>query len=72
MGRSEWATARATSPRSRKSPELGKTIALGLFKGGLAHAGKTVVAAYPLKGEEVRLKIVSPHFIDQEGERLNA
>ena len=54
------------------SIELDKFIALGLFQGGLKHVGEEIVCAYPLKGEQVRARIVSPHFIDPKGERLNA
>jgi heterotetrameric sarcosine oxidase alpha subunit len=54
------------------STELNKFIALGLFNGGLKHEGEEIIAAFPLKNEQVRLKIVSPHFIDKAGERLNA
>jgi methylglutamate dehydrogenase subunit C len=54
------------------STELGKFIALGLYQGGLQHEGEEIIGAYPLKNEQVRLKIVSPHFIDKEGLRLHA
>jgi sarcosine oxidase subunit alpha len=54
------------------STELQKFIALGLYQGGLKHEGDEIIAAFPLKGEQVRLKLVSPHFIDKAGERLNA
>ncbi len=54
------------------STELGKYIALGLFKGGLAHEGKEIICAFPLKDEQVRCLIVSPNFIDKSGTRLNA
>ena len=54
------------------STELNKFIALGLYKGGLKHEGEDIVAAFPLKNEQARLKIVSPHFIDKEGTRLHA
>ena len=54
------------------STELGKWIALGLYAGGLRHEGAEVVCAYPLKNEFVRARIVSPHFVDAEGKRLNA
>jgi len=54
------------------STELNKFIALGLYKGGLRHEGEEIVAAFPLKNEQARLKIVSPHFIDKEGARLHA
>jgi len=52
------------------STELNKFIALGLYQGGLAHLGEEIVCAYPLKGERVRARIVSPVFIDPAGERL--
>ena len=54
------------------STELNKFIALGLYQGGLKHEGEEIVAAFPLKNEQVKLKIVSPHFIDREGARLHA
>ncbi len=54
------------------STELNKFIALGLYQGGLKHEGEEIVAAFPLKNEQAKLKIVSPHFIDREGARLNA
>ncbi|HVT50777.1 MAG TPA: sarcosine oxidase subunit alpha family protein [Dongiaceae bacterium] len=54
------------------SVELGKTIALGLYDGGLKHVGEEIVCAFPLKNELARAKIVSPHFIDPEGKRLHA
>jgi sarcosine oxidase subunit alpha len=54
------------------STELDKFIALGLYQGGLEHEGQEIVCAFPLKNEEVRARIVSPHFIDREGVRLHA
>jgi len=54
------------------SIELNKYIALGLYQGGLAHKGEEILAAFPLKGEQTRARIVSPHFIDPEGKRLHA
>jgi methylglutamate dehydrogenase subunit C len=54
------------------STELNKFIALGLYKGGLKHEGDEIIGAFPIKNEQVRLKIVSPHFIDKEGARLHA
>jgi methylglutamate dehydrogenase subunit C len=54
------------------STELSKFIALGLYDGGLKHEGEEIIAAFPLKNEQVRVKIVSPHFIDKEGARLHA
>ncbi|HWU00145.1 MAG TPA: glycine cleavage T C-terminal barrel domain-containing protein, partial [Terriglobales bacterium] len=54
------------------STELKKTIALALYKGGLKHVGEEILCAFPLKNELTRARIVSPHFIDPKGERLNA
>jgi sarcosine oxidase subunit alpha len=54
------------------SNELNKYIALGLFSGGLKHEGAEILCAYPVKNEQVRARIVSPHFIDSKGERLHA
>ena len=54
------------------STELGKFIALGLYQGGLKHEGEDIICAFPLKNEQTRARIVSPHFIDREGARLNA
>ena len=53
------------------STELDKYIALGLYQGGLSHTGEEIVSAFPLKGEYVRARIVSPHFVDPEGSRLH-
>ncbi|NGO52718.1 sarcosine oxidase subunit alpha family protein [Allomesorhizobium camelthorni] len=52
------------------SPTLGKYIGLGLFAGDLAIEGTEVLAAYPMKKEQVRARIVSPVFLDPEGKRL--
>jgi sarcosine oxidase subunit alpha len=52
------------------SPTLGKWIGLGFYAGGMAHEGEEIVAAYPVKGELVRARIVSPIFLDPKGERL--
>jgi methylglutamate dehydrogenase subunit C len=54
------------------SVELNKFIALGLYSGGLKHEGEEIIAAFPIKNEQVRLKVVSPHFIDKQGARLHA
>jgi sarcosine oxidase subunit alpha len=54
------------------STELNKFIALGLYQGGLKSEGQEIVCAFPLKDEQVRARIVSPHFIDREGARLHA
>lgn len=52
------------------STALENFIALGLYQGGLKHAGEEIVCAYPLKGEQVKARIVAPMFIDPHGERL--
>ncbi len=54
------------------STDLQIFIALGLYQGGMKHENEEIIAAFPLKNEQVRLRIVSPHFIDREGTRLNA
>jgi sarcosine oxidase subunit alpha len=54
------------------SVDLQRFIALGLCKGGLKHEGEEIICAFPLKNEQVKARIVSPHFIDREGTRLNA
>jgi methylglutamate dehydrogenase subunit C len=53
------------------STERNNYIALGLYRGGLANLGQEIVCAYPLKGENVRARIVSPVFLDAQGERLH-
>ena len=52
------------------STELDKYIALGLYQGGLKHSGEEIICAFPLKNEQVKARIVSPLFIDPNGERL--
>jgi methylglutamate dehydrogenase subunit C len=54
------------------SVDLQRFIALGLYKGGLRHEGEEIICAYPLKNEQVKARLVSPHFIDREGTRLHA
>ena len=53
------------------STELNRFIALGLYQGGLAHLNEEIVCAYPLRGETMRARIVSPVFIDTLGERMH-
>jgi sarcosine oxidase subunit alpha len=52
------------------SPHLGCGIGLGFLENGADRLGETVIAANPLEGQNVRLRVVSPHFIDPEGGRL--
>ena len=49
-------------------PRVGRSIALGLLKGGLARKGETVNVWTPQK--IVRAKVTEPVFYDPEGERL--
>ena len=52
------------------SPELNRYIALALFAGGLAAEWQEVVTLHHVRGERVRARVVSPHFLDPEGERM--
>lgn len=54
------------------SPTLGHTIGLGFIKRGHERIGEIVRACDPLRGEEHRVEICSPHFVDPDGERLRA
>ncbi|WP_425053040.1 sarcosine oxidase subunit alpha family protein [Psychromarinibacter sp. S121] len=52
------------------SPHLGSYISLGLLEDGDARVGDVVIAANPLAGVNIETKVVSPHFVDPDGERL--
>ncbi|MBI1173583.1 sarcosine oxidase subunit alpha family protein [bacterium] len=52
------------------SPHLGHYIALAYLKNGANRLGETMRAVNLLAGTDVAVEIVSPHFIDPEGERL--
>ena len=52
------------------SPSLGHSVALGFIKRGDERVGEIIQAADPLRGENIEVEIISPHFIDPEGERL--
>ncbi len=53
------------------SPTVGRRIALGFAEGGLAaFEGEELVAMDPTAKRETRLRVVSPGFVDPEGERL--
>ena len=54
------------------SPNLGHSIGLGFIKRGHERMGETVQAMDLLRKNIVNAKIVSPHFIDPDGERLRA
>jgi sarcosine oxidase subunit alpha len=52
------------------SSTLGRWIALGLYAGGMSNANKEILAVFPIKNEVVRVRVVSPIFLDPAGERL--
>ncbi|WP_424966236.1 sarcosine oxidase subunit alpha family protein [Dinoroseobacter sp. S375] len=52
------------------SPHLGHAIALGFLKSGGARLGEILRVVSPLTGVDHAVEVVSPHFIDPEGERL--
>ena len=52
------------------SPHLGSHIALGYLKNGANRLGEKMRAINLLAGTDTEIEIVSPHFIDPEGERL--
>ncbi|MER9900529.1 sarcosine oxidase subunit alpha family protein [Mesorhizobium sp. M0130] len=53
------------------SPERGHYVGLALLAGDVAAEGSEVVAVYPMKAETVLARIVSPVFVDPQGERLH-
>ncbi|WP_214475623.1 sarcosine oxidase subunit alpha family protein [Mesorhizobium sp. dw_380] len=53
------------------SPERGHYVGLALLAGDVATEGSEIVAVYPMKAETVRARIVSPVFLDAQGERLH-
>ncbi len=54
------------------SPHLGHAIALGYLRNGTERLGERLRAVNLLGGTGTEIEIVSPHFIDPEGERLRA
>jgi len=52
------------------SPSLGHSIGLGFIQRGQQRIGETVIAVDPLRGKTTVVEIVSPHFIDPDGDRL--
>ena len=52
------------------SPSLGHSIGLGFVERGHERSGEIVQALNPVRAHEVDVEIVSPHFIDPQGERL--
>ena len=54
------------------SPSLGHSIGLGFIKRGADRLGERVIATDLLREKIIEVEIVSPHFLDPEGERLYA
>ena len=52
------------------SPHVGSDIALGYLKGGDARIGTRMRAVNLVVGQDTLVDIVSPHFVDPEGERV--
>jgi len=52
------------------SPTLGHSIGLGFIERGHERHGETVRAMDLVRSNEVEVEIVSPHFVDPQGERL--
>ncbi|MEM1362366.1 MAG: sarcosine oxidase subunit alpha family protein [Pseudomonadota bacterium] len=52
------------------SPTLGHDIALAFLKGGANRAGDRIRAWDGLRGRDILVDVVSPHFYDPEGARL--
>ena len=52
------------------SPTLGRSIAMGLIKGGATRMGE--ILNFPVSDEEtIRAEVVDPVFLDKDGERQN-
>ena len=52
------------------SPNLGHAIGLAFLKDGSNRISETMRLVSPLTGVDVKVQVVSAHFIDPEGERL--
>jgi sarcosine oxidase subunit alpha len=51
------------------SPELGHSVGLGFLKRGADRMGETLRAYSPIRGQDIRVEVCSPHHIDPEGDR---
>ncbi|WP_166418313.1 sarcosine oxidase subunit alpha family protein [Cochlodiniinecator piscidefendens] len=54
------------------SPILNSSIGIGFLKNGFERKGEVIRAVNPMAGTEIKLEVVSAHFVDPEGERLRA
>ena len=52
------------------SPNLNKSIALAVVRGGKAMMGKKLFI--PMEGRNINVTVTSPVFLDKENKRLNA
>lgn len=52
------------------SPELGHYIGLAMVVNGPARQGSRMYACHAVKGENIEVEVVSPHFVDPDGKRL--
>ena len=59
-----WVTSTAYSPH------LKSTIGLGYIKSGNSRHGDIVRAVNLLGGQDIKVELCSPHFLDPEGTRL--
>ena len=54
------------------SPALGHWIGLGFIKGGVnSWKNKEILGSDPVRNNEVRIEVVSPHMYDPEGEKMH-
>jgi sarcosine oxidase subunit alpha len=51
------------------SPELGHSVGLGFLKRGADRMGERLRAYSPIRGQDIRVEVCSPHHIDPEGDR---
>jgi len=54
------------------SPHLRHAIGLGFLANGGARMGDVIMAANPVQGQSIRLRVVPPCFIDPDGGRMRA
>ncbi len=54
------------------SPNLGHSIGLGLIQRGDQRIGEKIRAVDLVRDADIEVEIVSPHFVDPDGERLRA
>jgi len=52
------------------SPELGHYVGLGFLKGGAERKGEELMAVDFVNNNHIKVRVVSPHFVDPDGDRL--